>query len=287
MEDWSRASWFVVFAGIADAYLWGFDVDGRWKLRHGNPANGTLAILPMRPRGRRATLGDAVWIADCLAFDHDAPVGLIPSASNSRRTYPSRPVIPIPGLTAPDWYFRDLARAFEAAAEIRFGASYSVRYDSDEDRAPGTDFSSRFAGREDLVSLYAMASRQADPMSEFLCLYRVLEAADGATGTTFATAHLDDLNDRDFGVLPVIPHGQPGDWRNAFEVYRRRARQKLRRLRVGMSANSEVAAYLYRLRNSLAHGKQNVRTGDFGSQVEEVASALPIVKLLARVAVEG
>lgn len=44
--DWRRASWFVCLVGIADAYLWAFDVDGRWQLRYDNPAGGMLAILP-------------------------------------------------------------------------------------------------------------------------------------------------------------------------------------------------------------------------------------------------
>lgn len=36
--DWKRASWFIAFPGIADTYLRAFDVDGKWRLDHGNPA---------------------------------------------------------------------------------------------------------------------------------------------------------------------------------------------------------------------------------------------------------
>ena len=72
-DIWDDLRWFVVFNGIADANLWGFDADG-WRLRHGDPAAGMLGILPEAEGGARATLDDALWLADALAFDHDAPV---------------------------------------------------------------------------------------------------------------------------------------------------------------------------------------------------------------------
>jgi hypothetical protein len=75
---------------------------------------------------------------------------------------------------------------------------------------------------------------------------------------------------------------------NAFAVYRRRARLRLRTLTAeGVTAPPEVARYLRELRNALAHGKHGVLVGDYGSQLAEVAEALPIVKLLARLAVEA
>lgn len=47
------------------------------------------------------------------------------------------------------------------------------------------------------------------------------------------------------------------------------------------------ASYLYSIRNSLAHGKTGVLMGGHGSGFERAARALPVVKLLARVAVES
>ena len=288
MEDWSRADWFVELAGIADAWLWPFDINSRWRLRHGDPALGRLAVLPWRKRGRKASLAEVAWIADCLAYDHDAPVGVSPSAFNRRARFPSQPIIPQPGENATLWYFRDQLLAYEAVAEMRFGGSYLLRYDPYDPRSPTTDFDSRFRGRESMVSLYAMAARQADLLSEFLCLYRVLEAADGANGTAFIGQHLGEIFDRDFGYLGVAGTLLAADeWTNAFDVYRRRARNELARLRsLGTKTASEVASHLYLIRNSLAHGKRSTRTGDFGPRVAEVAGALPVIKLLARLTVE-
>ena len=196
--DWKRASWFIAFPGIADAYLWDFEVDGRWWLGHDNPARGTLAIMPIRRRGRRATFREAVWIADCIAFDHDAPIGVFPSASNLRTSFPHKPVVGMPTDGAL-WYFDDLLKSFYAAAEIRFGESYCVRYDLTEDHPPTTDFTTRFVGKENLVRLYAMAARQPDVLSEYLCLYRLLEARGGSNGTSFIESTLRTIGRYDFG----------------------------------------------------------------------------------------
>lgn len=198
-ENWRRADWSVELAGIADAWLWGFDIPGRWRLRCGQPAEGSLAVLPWRSRARKASLAEVVWIADCIAYDHDAPVGVSPMAFNRRAKFPSQPIIPMGGDHPTLWYFKEQLIAFAMVAEMRFGESYLLRYDPDDSRSPGTDFDSRFAGREWLVSLYAMGTRQADLLSEYLCLYRVLEAADGRNGLDFIGRHLGEIRDRDFG----------------------------------------------------------------------------------------
>jgi hypothetical protein len=285
LENWRRATWLVRLAGIADAYIWGFDVDGRWRLRYESPARGSLAILPT-DRGARATLEEALWIADCIGFDHDAPTGLMPTRWNRRMKRLPAPISPTPGLIAATWYYEDVALGHDAAAEIRFGESYVLRYDDDRG-SPRTDFSKRFAGRENLVTLYAMASRQADLLSEFLCLYRVVEAADGSNGTSFLTARLADVPSHSFGTLRVIRPRSSRGWVNAFTVYRRRARRHLGFLQKGgITSDEQVARYLYNLRNALAHGKHGPLVGDYGSQLGEVAAALPLLKLAARIAVE-
>ena len=81
MNPWENLRWFLVLNGIADAWMWGFDAD-RWQLRFDNPAMGTLGILPA-PGDPVATLSDALWLADVVAFDHDAPVGVSPAGRAS------------------------------------------------------------------------------------------------------------------------------------------------------------------------------------------------------------
>jgi hypothetical protein len=290
VDKWDDVRWFVVFNGIADRWLWGFDADG-WRLRHGDPALGSLAILPTHD-GAVATIDDARWLADVLAFDHDAPVGISPAMTglvpnavprDSAATPPAEPIHPF----GPDWtlwYWQSLNQAYAAAAELRFNGSYVIRYDG-ESAAPSTDFSQRFAGREALVALYAMAARQPDVLAEYLCLYRVLEAADGQNGKVFAALTLVDLPATEFGELVVVGDDLDAESApNAFEVYRTRALEELARLAADGIGN--VPEYLYGIRNSLAHGKHHVLTASHGERYVRAARALPIVKLLARSAVD-
>jgi hypothetical protein len=140
------------------------------------------------------------------------------------------------------WYFKEQLTAFAMVAEMRFGESYCLRYNPDDQQSPSTDFDSRFAGREKLVALYAMGARQADLLSEYVCLYRVLEAADGANGVTFIKQHLGGIQSRDFGYLGVAPVPlSGGKWTNAFAVYRRRAIREVARLRASGASDSGVA----------------------------------------------
>jgi hypothetical protein len=290
MSEWDDLRWFVVFNGIADAWLWDFDSD-RWALRHGNPAMGRLGILPAAGEPA-ATLGDALWLADPLAFDHDAPIGVSPAWSGPSPNAPPKDLAAVPptqpihhfdGALSP-WYWDSLNGAYGEVAELRFNGSYVIRYGGD-DPAPSTEFSRRFKGREELVSMYAMAARQADLLSEYLCLYRILEAADHQNGMTYAAGALSGLASRDFGVLRVIgPDERYETATNAFAVYKDRAAQELQNLR--NQGVGDIPRHLYRIRNSLAHGKSDVLATGHGERFQAAARALPIVKLLARMAVD-
>lgn len=290
-DPWVDLRWFVVFNGIADRWLWGFDADS-WRLRHGDPANGTLGVLPTAG-GPLATMDDALWLADVFAFDHDAPVGIQPAYDGEwPNMVPMDPagvptVVPVqpPGPVDSFYYWQNLNTSYGSAAEMRFNGSYVIRYDDDDDGSPSTDFAARFRGREDLVGLYAMAARQAEILSEYLCLYRVLEAADGSNGKTFATSALGDIPIRDFGDLRIIGMDSSyGTGVNAFEQYRSKAVAELARL--ATEGVTDVPAYLYRIRNSLAHGKRNTLHARRREGFERAVRALPVVKLLARLAVE-
>lgn len=198
---WDNLRWLVVLSGTADAYFWPFDSD-EWHLWCGSPAQGMLGLMPFDEDGPTATFEDAQWVANALAYDHDAPVGLRPVMTGSRCDRHSRPrdleatnpIHPVSALFDPevDRYWLMLAEVHEAAADLRFNGCWGMRYEL-ENAWPGYDepastaaistrFRKRFSGREELLALYAMAARQADAMGEYLCLYRVLEAADGRNG---------------------------------------------------------------------------------------------------------
>ena len=217
MENWNDLRWLVVFNGIADAWLWGFDADD-WQLRHGDPAMGTLGILPRPVRTDLATFDDALRLADVLAFDHDAPVGVQPAVDgifphavpkDDSAVALSQPVQPNQAMDL-FYYWQTLNQCYGTAAELRFNGSYVIRYDDEDAAAPSTDFATRFSGREELVALYAMATRQADILSEYLCLYRVLEAADGANGTGSSARALAKLHKARRAVYQLAPQLDAG-----------------------------------------------------------------------------
>lgn len=279
-----------MFNGIADRWLWGFDADG-WRLICRDPAMACLGVVPVG-EGAAATIDDARWLADALAFDHDAPVGISPALDGARQppipkdpaAHPAiEPIYPF-GQSFTKWHWDSLNTGYCAAADLRFNGSYVLRYD-DEECAPDTDFTTRFRGREALVSLYAMAARQPDLLAEYLCLYRILEAADGTNGKAFIGANLARLAGYDFGDLSIVADDLADcSFVNAFEVYRERAQQELARLAATGIPN--IPEHLYRIRNSLAHGKHQVLVGSHGDRFVEAGRALPIVKLLARIAIE-
>jgi hypothetical protein len=285
---WDDLRWLLVLNGIGDRWLFPFDAD-EWHLRYEDPAMGTLGILPAEG-GPVATINDALWLSDALAYDHDAPIGISPAMNgilpNARPRDPTaeplaRPIHPLTGGWTLE-YWHALNSAYAAASELRFNGSYVVRYD--DENSPTTDFAIRFAGREELVGLYAMAARQADLLSEYLCLYRVLEAADNRNGTAFISEALPRLAAMDFGVLKVIGiDGRYDNAPNAFDVYKQRALDEIGALE---AEDEAVAWYLYRIRNSIAHGKHDVLTGRSDDRFARAARALPVVKLLARMAVE-
>jgi hypothetical protein len=268
MSQWKDLRWFLVLNGIADAWMWAFDAD-RWELRLGHPAMGTMGILP-RPGEPVATLSDALWLADAVAFDHDAPVGVQPAwegdwpdmtPKDPAALPASQPINPFEGPLL-RWYWEQLNMAYGAAAELRFNGSYVLHYGEEDEGSPSTAFAQRFRGREELVSMYVMSARQADPLSEYLCLYRLLEGKDMQNGKTFARQNINQLSTFDFGILRII--GADDIYENAtnaFEVYRKRALDELANLK---GAGIDAVDRLYRIRNSLAHGKVDVLLPDDG-----------------------
>ena len=144
---------------------------------------------------------------------------------------------------------------------------FVMRYD--EDDAPAlTRFEDRFPNRSEVLGLYAMATRQVDVLSEYLCLYRVLEAPrderkpSSPPASTFYETY-------DFGSLTATE--VLGTTADVFDVYRQRALDRLEVLRHSLPSDTDVAEHLYKTRNSLAHGKTKMIIEDFGDGVTSVA----------------
>ncbi|MFD8958282.1 methylamine utilization protein MauJ [Streptomyces anulatus] len=289
--NWKRATFGIRAVGLSVGE--GFTADDRWAIVE-DPYEHLFMPIPLsaggqyEPNTEHVSLAQTLFFADCLAFDHDCPATVLPYRSDTPPPYEAighwRP------WQEPGRYYREvLESAIEHAHTLRYTDGLTLRYAVEGD--PLTRFEDRFEGRQEALSLYTAAIRQVDFLSEYLGLYRVLEWSGKDNGKKFTQANLDGLRDYDFGSLRMVdldhPLGRPPNQAeepiDVFDTLRERALGRIEALR---TADIDVPAHLYALRNGLAHGKQDLILNDLGPSVDAVAADLPVVKLLARMAVE-
>lgn len=259
-----------------------FETEGRWFMQHGSPG----AFLIPVPLGDEPPmdLGTAVFVADCMSVDHDSPVVVRSAADNpAEEMAPIEPLFPSTPEADARMYSELLGEALGDALEMRVGfGSFALRYQVQD---PLAHFTTRLSGVEEAVGLYAMATRQVDVLGEYLCLYRLLEWPEKDNGKRYIERHLETLRRHDFGVLDAYAYHAEAPI-NVFEVYRGRALARIDAQRASGKSDSEIAAHLYSIRNSLAHGKKDFLVGRT-VDVAEVGREVPIVKMLARLVVDG
>ncbi|MFD5620520.1 methylamine utilization protein MauJ [Streptomyces yangpuensis] len=283
--DWARFSHGIGAPGLK---MDEFKADRRWGMTQ-VPHSSYIVALPLSSQGfydralETPSWEDIRFLADCICYDHDSPT-LVAQLGEG----PPAPYEPIglkrPWMPAEQQYQQVLEEVASHAHDVRYSDLLCLRYADEESDDPLTWFSERFAGRSEALALYAMAVRQVDLLSEYIGLYRVLETPDKDNGKAFITRSLDHVGAHDFGRLMTRPQSlQPADPIEVFGVLRERATGRIEALR---TADIDVAAHLYSIRNGLAHGKKDLILNDFGSTVDAVAADLPLVKLLARLAIE-
>lgn len=283
--DWSQVDWFIGCVGMSDATMWSFEADSQWLMVHGTPG-AALGAFPSVERAPQASLADVLFLANCLAFDHDLPIVVTPARDHAAARRPLvEPIVYEPGPQPGRWYWEHFTSAMAMAAEIRLGGgSVWLRYDEGFEQL--TRFSERFGDRLEALGLYAAAARQVDPTSEFLGHWRVLEWADRRNGVDFVAANLDKLASFDFGECHVREDIKRGNV-NMFEAYRARALKRVEQMHDEGRGIQDMAKDLYAVRNALAHGRTRTLVNDFGASIEAVGADLPVVKLLSRIAVEA
>jgi hypothetical protein len=281
--EWEPSRFLIACLGMSEASMTSFDADGQWEIVHRAPGSG---LVPVRPGGGPApTIDDVLFLADCISFDHDLPTVVRPSAeTNVAGMRPSGSLLPSPAASAGLWYSDVLPEAQGLAAEMRLGAPVVLRYGEGERSL--VQFESRFAGVGEALGFYAMALRELDEPGEYLGMYRLLAWADGDDGRSFVATHLKSVAEFDFGMLRTEPnrHGTSVD---VFEHYRELALARLRALRSSGMSDSRIADHLLGVRAGLARSGRLPGANAGGAVVSGVAHDLPVVKLLARIALDG
>lgn len=282
-SPWRTIRYLISLPGMSDAGVTSFTVPDEWFVEHGTPGPG---LIPFRLDGRVHTLDEVIFLADCVSFDHDTPTVVRPIASS--RIAKRRPIPALyPYRSKEDEalaYYNTVESTLTEAADLRIGDGAPVlRYVE----FPGLlELRQRFAGVEEPLALYAMATRQVEALSEYLCLYRVLEWPHKDNGIAYVERHLQSLATYDFGKL--WSHRYRSSRRsNMFARYRARAVSRVDELRRLVGPRSrDIATRLYSNRNGLAHGKDRFAL-DRSTDIAEIGRDLAIVKLLARLVVEG
>ena len=278
------------------------------------PPDGNICLCPLTGTPQ-PTESVAWYYADCIAYEHDIPVIVLPTRgdferfgyrfAHSGRTTPevvhtvnmhtgrrSRRTHTLPGLSAKsavkDYYCGSLCSILESVREIRQGPLTFVSF-RHKSRA-GTlnlEYTSKYSSAAQEIHLYSVALRQADSLSEFLCYYRVIESATNSNGKNWVASSLAALSAHKFGRI-VIEH--EWDWRprrrNLLSIWRSMALKRLSVLRHRFGSDDKIARYLYNTnRCGIAHGGSIVRA-DITPSYFEVVRDTYMLKLLARLAID-
>ncbi len=284
------------------------NIDGEFVLRQGHP-DALLYLCPMK--GRPQPTASAAWYyADCIAFEHDIPVIVLPTRgdfdrygyrfAHSGQTKP-RIVHGIDtstgeaiartyrGMSAKravkEYYCESLCDILENVRQIRQGPMTFVDFrHAGMNETVSLPYSAMYRAAKQEIHLYAVALRQVDTLSEFLCYYRVIESATGTNGKRWIASSLDVLPGYDFGFI-AIGHEFARRRRNLLSIWRQRAVRRLSDLRNRFGSANEIARYLYNTtRCGIAHGNQIVKA-DLTPSYFEVVRDTCLLKLLARMVI--
>jgi hypothetical protein len=279
-----KAHHFIEMPGLASGSVGSVTVDAKYAVIQVHPTY-SLAIAP--PAGSaHPAFEEIVFYANCVAYEHDLPVFIWPVKAQAL----VRPVEKGPSDYMSRSYYESVGVACEAINAIRLGPLGYVYF-----RWPGfladvdIPYSHRYSGVARELSLYGQALRQLDPLSEFLCYYRVIESAAGNSGKRWIGSNLQRLKNFDFGFLHFGSDEIEAKQKrrtNLFSVYRRRALARLRKLH-GILGGRDIADYLYHeCRCGIAHGRTGIKEYDFSYTIEEISSDLYVPKLLSRIVIE-
>lgn len=274
--------YFIEMVGLASTSVGRVTVDSKYALIQVDP---TYSIAIAASLGEdHPTFETVAFYTNCLAYEHDLPTFVLPA----RRKALVQPIEKGPRKYINDSYYESLGMACEALNSIRLGPLGYVCF-----RWPGFGqdidlaYTNQYSSVATELSLYSTAIRQLDPLSEFLCYYRVIESTSGKDHKAWISNNLLRLNNYDFGFLEFgtdAPVKERRRTTNLFSVYRRRA---LARLKALHRRSINVPGYFYgENRCGIAHGERDVKEYDFKYNIEEISRDNYILKLLSRIAIE-
>ncbi|MEW6533746.1 MAG: methylamine utilization protein MauJ [Thermodesulfobacteriota bacterium] len=287
-QDWMHA---IAMPNLGGKYIGHVTLDGQYLLFR-DPYSYDLFVLPglgsEHPR-----FDKLVFYANCLAFDHDLPVLMIPRFGGPL----SEPLTGGGLKYRRDSYYDTHCKMLETLGRIRWGPLAYVCFRwSDYKKGVHLAYSEKYGKSAKELSLYSQALRQIDPLSEFLHYYRIIESVDGPNGgdgKAWIGSNLSRVKNFDFGFLELEEEGATRIQRkrrvNLFSRYRQRTQDRLKQLANSMKPK-RIKDYFYHInRCGIAHGKKSagdLRLFDFAQTVAEVSRDVHVLRLLSRIAIQ-
>jgi hypothetical protein len=253
----------------------------------------------------------AWFYADCIAFDHDIPVIVMPTHADIRRfgfryiytgTHKTREITyenldlgtkslinrkaPRPEDLAKLFFNEQLSSILGEIRDLHHGPLTYVefRHDAWHGRLD-LPYTRAYAQTSQEIHLYATALRQADTLSEYLSYYRAIESASNSNGKMWITSVIPRLDRHRFDTIPIGMIDER-ETTNLMAIYRRRALRRLKFLLVRHQTPTNIADYLYNVnRCGIAHGRNIIRSDITPSYFEMVRDTY-LVKMLARMAID-
>lgn len=283
----------------------------------GCEASNSFFLIPRNPTAKIA-YSTASFYADCIGFEHDFSALAIPSTES----YLGNADIPWPcwfkALREPT-PAEDFVGSLREGAEVAnrlwngFGPTIVFRYDWIDHQTTEVDgydvvkvdWTARYFSVRQAIHLYCAALRQIDPLTAYLCFYRVIENCSRTNGKDWIQSIIEsDLTTSSIAWYECPPDAivpeyvkntvrleyltkihQNQKWTNLFEVVRAIAVHRRNEL-IQNSTPTEIAKRLYNdNRCGIAHGNE-IRTHDFANDFLEVLRDLKLLRLLARIAIE-
>lgn len=276
--------YFIDMVGLASDSVGNVILDGKYAIHQIHPTY-SLAIVP--PVGvDHPSFNEMVFFTNCLAYDHDLPALIVPV----KREALIKPIERGRKSYINNSYYESLAQAYELLNAIRLGPLGYVEFKwSGINEDINLQYTKKYYTASNELCLYSTAIRQLDPLSEFLCYYRIIESISGDNGKRWVSDSLAKLSNYDFGFLEFgsdfTGHNR-GRRINVFSVYKKRSLARLVELKSKLNDKS-IADYFYNEnRCGIAHGKTNIKTYDFKYNIEEISKDIYIIKLLSRIAIE-
>ena len=283
------AEYFIELIGIYELSQFHAIIDDVYLCYHLRGRN-TVAIEA--PIGSESIpLEQALFYSNAFAYEHEVPTLIRPLHWKAK-------VVVEPAIKSwkgcrgtrvrwkADQWFESMQVIYEELASIKHGVhSVGYKYESLEELA-NIPFTNKYGSLSKEISLYAGALRKADPLSEYLNYYRIIESISGGKGIEWIDLKIKKIKSHDYGSIYL--YGNPSQKRKSdlLKIYKKRALSSIDKLRT-TKRRPTVGEHLYGVnRCGIAHGRDGVVELDFDDSTRNISEDTYIIKMLARMAID-